>query len=154
MNVDSLVERLRPISQNVKRQETGAESYWVVDFPAPENADYRFCAYIYEDGEAGISAIRTGAQDGEYFWSIAFESPDFDSIDDIGQRLVDTVSRLLNHDTRITQSIGLINVGFDCEYSDDQGWHSVGGNIALRFSNFAFPKIDGKEKEYRASGRH
>jgi len=151
MNIDSLINQLRPFSERIERQPRGDDSFWVVTFPAAANADYRFCAYIYEDGEAGISAVRAGAKDNEYFWSVTFESPDFDSIEEIGQYLVDTVSRLLSHDTRIVQSVGLINVGFDCAYSDNDGWHSVGGSAALRASNFVFPKIDGKEKEYRSS---
>lgn len=109
------------------------------------------CAHVYEDGEAGLSAVRSGAEDDEYFWNVSYELTDYDSIEEIGQLVVDTVSRLLSHDTRIIQSKGVINVGFDCSYADDDGWHSVGGNTALRFSNFEFPKIVGKEKEYRAS---
>jgi hypothetical protein len=151
MNIDSLIDRLRPMSTKIEQQALGDESFWVVSFPASADADYRFCAYIYEDGEAGISAVRAGAEDDEYFWGVTFESPDFDSIEEIGQLLVDTVSRLLGHDTRILQSKGLINVGFECAYADDDGWHSVGGRAALRFSNFVFPKIAGQEKEYRAS---
>ena len=151
MNIDSLIDQLRPMSQKIERRPRGDDSFWEITFPASADADYSFCAYVYEDGEAGVSAVRTGAEDDEYFWSVTFESPDFDSIEEIGKHLVDTVSRLLSHDTRIIQSKGLVNVGFDCAYSDNEGWHSVGGNAALRFSNLIIPKIDGKEKEYRAS---
>lgn len=150
MNIDSLIDQLRPISRTIEKLLLGEESYWVVIFPASADADYGFRACIYEDGEASISAVRVGADDGEYFWSVVFESADFDSTKDIGRHFIDTVSRLLNHDTRIIQSVGLINVGFDCAYYDKEGWHSVGGCAALRFSNFVFPKITGKEKEYRA----
>lgn len=150
MNMVSLIDQLRPMSEDIEKRPLEDGGYWLVTFPSSPGADYRFQAYVYEDGEASISAIRSGGNDDEYFWRVAFESPDFDSTEEIGQHLLDIVSRLLNHDTRIVQSNGLIKIGFECAYSDNAGWHSVGGHAALRFSNFVFPKIDGKEKEYRA----
>lgn len=93
--MESLRDRLRPLAETIEELKAGDESYWKVYFPFVPGADYRFVAYVYEDGDACISARRNGAP-------------------------------------------------------DDEGWHSVGGCAALRFSNFRFPKIDGKEKEYRA----
>ena len=151
MNIDSLIDLLRPMSHDVEKRPLEDGSYWMITFPAAADADYSFCACLYEDGEATLSARRAGAGEDEYFWSISLEAPDFDSTEEIGQYVVDTVSRLLRHDTRIIQSKGLINVGFECAYADDDGWHSVGGNAALRFSNFVFPRIAGKQKAYRAS---
>ena len=151
MNIDSLIDQLRPMSRDIEKRPLEDGGYWLITFPTSPGSEYSFRAYVYEDGEASISAARAGAKDDEYFWGVTFESPDFDSTEEIGQYLVDFVLRLLTHDTRVVQSIGLINVGFECEYSDDDGWHSVGGCAALRFSNFVFPEIDGKEKEYRAS---
>ncbi len=150
MNLDSVIDQLRPMSQKIDRRQRGNESWWVITFPASQDADYRFCAYVYDDGEAGISAVRTGAADREYFWGFTFEAPDFDSVEEIGPHLIDTVTCLLLHDTRIVQSVGSINVGFECAYLENAAWHSIGGNAALRFSNFVFPVIDGKEIEYRA----
>ena len=151
MDVDTLVNRLRPLAQSVEKRPAGDEFYWDICFPALSDADYGFRACVYEDGDAAVSAERNGAPEDEYFWYLAFEAVAYDKSKDLFKDVLETVSFLLSRDTRIVQSVGLINVGFTLQYADDNGWHSYGGNSALRLGfKSVLPRIDGKEKVYRA----
>ncbi|MGR9092257.1 MAG: hypothetical protein ACU85U_16940 [Gammaproteobacteria bacterium] len=151
MDIDTLVNRLRPLAQSVEQRPAGDEFWWDIRFPAVPGADYRFRACVYEDGDASVGANRIGAPEDEYFWYLAFEAVVYDEPEDLFKDVLEIVECLLSHDTRIIQSVNLVSVGFECLYADDNGWHSVGGNGALRLGfNSYLPKIDGKEKEYRA----
>ena len=120
-------------------------------FPAVADAGYRFSAVVYDDGAVGITASRKGAEKREYFWNIAFEPSEFEAVEELDKRAASTVYTLLRYDSRIIQSSGLVNVGFDCEYLNGDEWQSVGSCAALRLSNFEFPRIQGKERIYHAS---
>lgn len=153
MNVDTLVNRLRPLAHSVKKRPAGDEFWWDIFFPAVPGADYRFRACVYEDGDATVGADRTGTPEDEYeyFWYLAFEAVVYDEPEDLSKDVLEIVSCLLSHDTRIIRSQNLISVGFECLYADDNGWHSVGGNGALRLGfKSVLPRIDGKKKEYQA----
>jgi hypothetical protein len=49
MNIDSLIDQLRPISQTIEKLPLGEEFYWEVTFPASSGADYRFRACVYKE---------------------------------------------------------------------------------------------------------
>lgn len=146
-----MIDRFRSLAEDVDRKTVGDEPFWEFLFPAAADAEYRFSAFVYDDGAVGITASRKGAEKREYFWNIAFEPSEFEAVEELDKRAASTVSTLLRHDSRIIQSVGLVNVGFDCEYLNGKAWHSVGGCAALRFSNFEFPRIQGQQRAYHAS---
>jgi hypothetical protein len=127
-----------------------SSGYWVLEWPAAPNADYRFGAYVYADGEVNSFAKRIEASEDEYFWYISYERPDYDSIAILHKSFLDDLRPLLASCTRIKHQKGLLFGHFECEYRAGGEWSSIGGTSYLRFSNFNAPPVAGKVQEYQS----
>ena len=151
MNVSLLLIELKKIGAEIAEIEGREVSYWTAAFPVPDGADYGFIAYIYADGNSDISANLRESSSGEWFWFAAFEVVGYSSIHEAHTHFLETLVLLLDNPTRIVQKKGWLNMYFTCEYMTAGEWHYAGGGATLRFTNFRFPKIDGKLREYRST---
>ena len=148
MNANLLLIELEKLGAEIAENEG---RYWTASFPIPDGADYRFITYIYANGDSEISADLRESNSGEYFWSTVFEVAGYSSIHEAHTHFLEMLVFVLDNPTRIIQKRGWLNMYFTCGYLIAGEWHCAGGGAALRFTNFTFPKIDGKLKEYRSS---
>lgn len=118
------------------------------EFPIPADADYRFVVFVYSDGEAQICANRVGSDLHEYFWHMPKELPDYPSVADLHAELLEHLSDLLTHPTRIIQRTRWLSVSLDCEIEKGNSWLPVYGHSVFRGGNIAIPMIDGRQKTY------
>ena len=151
MNVSSLLIELEKLGAEIAEIEGREVSYWTATFPVPDAADYRFMPYIYANGDSEICADLRESNSGEYFWSAMFEVAGYSSMHEAHTHFLEMLVLVLDNPTRIVQKKGWLNMYFTCEYLTGEEWHDAGGGAALRFTNFKFPKIDGKLREYRST---
>ena len=150
MNVSLLLIELEKIGAEIAEFSGREVSYWTAAFPVPDGADYGLIAYIYANGDSEISADLRESNSGEYFWSAMFEVAGYSSTHEAHTHFLEMLVLVLDNPTRIVQKKGWLNMYFKCEYLIAGAWHHAGGGAALRFTNFEFPKIDGKSREYRS----
>ena len=146
-----LLIELEKIGAEIAEVKGRDASYWTAAFSVPDGADYGFIAYVYADGDTEISANLRESESGEYFWSAVFEVAGYSSIHEAHTHFLEMLVLVLDNPTRIVQEKGWLNMYFRCEYLMQGEWHPAGGGAALRFTNFTFPKIDGKLREYRST---
>lgn len=147
MTVTETIETLESLGASARQVEQFA---WRLRFPAAADADYHFEAWVYDDGDVSLSAKRIDAGDDEYFWSLVAELPDPEEADANRRWLIETTERVLRNPTRILLQKSWLNISFHCVVDDGDGWQYLGGNGALRWGNFRFPAIEGKQREYRS----
>jgi len=128
----------------------GTGGYWVVEFPVSNTADYRFGAYIYDDGEVNSRAKREGAPEDEYFWCKSYEHPDYESVKELHSCFLEELRNLLANPTRIKHKNGIIFGSFECQYNSEESWKSVGGTSYFKFGGFKPPPTLGKIQEYQS----
>lgn len=146
-NLTKETEALSGVSELCK-METGG-NYYKISFPASDNSDYYFEAYIYEDGEPQIAAQLKNALADTYFWYMPFELAAFNTVDHSHEEFLKYLKLVLFNPTRITASKGMLLFSFVCEYNDGKSWETVGGiSCFYRFSKFIIPIFDGKKKIY------
>ena len=129
-----------------------SEEYLSFALPLAADADYAFRLWLHPDGERQISAVIAGTEDTAttelYFWHHPFEIPDYDSIEELNQAFMDTIVLLASHETRIVQEKKALTWEFSCEAKSAGTWRHVFSDVALSFTNFVFPSIDGRTKIY------
>jgi hypothetical protein len=121
-----------------------------VDLPAPPEADYRFHLTLRPERQIHANPLHLG-EAHYYFWYRPFEEAEFgNSIEKLDGAFLETVERLVSHETRIVQKRGLLNHSFRCDYKSQGEWKRVYGHSALRFGGFVPPPIAGRKQIYYA----
>jgi hypothetical protein len=122
-----------------------------IELPTAPQADYRFVLHLQPEKQVSARLPQSDATH-YYFWYQPFEDAAFrNSAEKLDNAFIETVEKLVRHETRIRQKRGLLNHSFRCEYKSPKGWERVYGHSALRLGGFKVPPIAGREQVYRSA---
>lgn len=124
-----------------------------VELPAPPEAEYQFILTLQPERQIHARLLRyLDTQQRNYFWYRPFQDAEFrNSMEKLDAAFIETIEKLVRHQTRIVQKRGLLNHAFRLEYKSPTGWKCVYGHSALRLGGFSVPSIAGKERVYHSS---
>jgi hypothetical protein len=115
--------------------------------PAPA-ADYQF-ELTFEPERQIHAQLLDASNQRIAFWYMPFEDAAFgDSPARLDEAFIQTLERLLSHETRIVQRRGLLTHSFTCEYRAIDEWKRISGISYLRW--FAAPRIKGRQHVYHS----
>ena len=120
-----------------------------VELPAPQGAEYQFVLTFQPEKQ--IHARLLGTQQNNYFWYRTFEETESrNSIEKVDAAFIESVEKLVRHETRIVRKRGLLNHSFRLDYKCPSGWKRVYGHWALRLGGFSVPLIVGRQRVYHS----
>jgi len=127
-----------------------------VELPVPEGAEYQFVLSFQPEKQIHARLLRQhGTQRNNYFWYRPFEetqSRDFN--DKVDAAFVETIERLVHHETRIVQKRGLLNHSFRLDYKSPNGWQRIYRVWTFRLGGFSVPSIAGRQRVYHSPALH
>jgi hypothetical protein len=136
--------------QFAPKVEFGQQGWWSIELPRPASADYQFTLHGGWGGERQISARRTGAAEQRprnRFWYSPMELAGFrDDVKKLEELFQERVKALMLYPTRITESRGVILLGYKGEYQTEAGWQRLGG-VSYLGLGFGVPLV-GKKHIY------
>ena len=123
-----------------------------VELPAPQGGEYQFILTLQPERQIHARLVRhLDTQRNNYFWYRPFEDAEFrGSIEKLDAAFIETIEKLVRHETRILQKRGLLNHSFRLEYKSSSGWKRVYGHSALRMGGFSAPMIAGRQRVYHS----
>lgn len=127
--------------------------YWRTNFSVAADADYSFSACVYEEGGASLAASRVDTDEDEYFWARSYNRSEFEDTKVLLNTLVEDVSSVLQHSSRVVQTKGLLTYSFSCEYFRDGAWTCLHKTRASRLGGFRFPPTKQRVTVYSSPPR-
>lgn len=123
-----------------------------VELPAPPDSEYQFILTLQPERQIHARLLRhLDTEQYNYFWYRPFEDAEFrNSMEKLDAAFIETIEKLVRHETRIIQKRGLLSHHFRCEYKPPSGWKSVSSNSTLRFGGFRVPLIADKQRVYHS----
>ena len=120
-----------------------------VDLPASLGAEYQFVLKFQPERQIHARLLRQHKQQN-YFWYMPFEYASSDNMEKLDDAFIETIDKLVRHETRIVQKRGLLTHSFRLDYKPPGGWKRVYGHSGLRLGGFSAPSIVGRKRVYHS----
>jgi len=132
---------LPPNSVSEKSTKLGT----VFHISSPDEADYGFEIYT---GEPQIHAKLKTQPNVDYFWYWPFEEQDYAGLDEQEAHFFECIQKIVENQTRVTQSKSWISCTFTCEALASDEWQKVGGEIGCLGWWWHTPRINGRSQTF------
>jgi len=134
------------------RTDSGYGPSVSVALPVPPEAEYRFVLTLGPERQIHATLVSSPESKlKEYFWYRPFEDAEFkDRMEKLDAAFIDTIEKLVFHETRIVQKRGLLNHSFRLDYRSPRGWERVYSHWALRLAGISVPAIKGTQRIYHS----